>query len=85
MTKQTLLDAAGAAAEATRLLALYGTQRDVYEVTAHIGDSALYEIDLCDTVCLQLPRFGMDGGRYFQVIGITLDVRTERVELTLWG
>ncbi len=85
VTKQTLLNGVGAVAEATRLLTLYGTQRDVYEVTAHIGDPALYEIDLCDTVCLELPRFGMDGGRYFRVIGVTLDVRTERVELTLWG
>lgn len=78
-----LFDAQSAAtAEAERLLALYGVRRDVYRVTVKTQP---YRLELDDQVQLVYPRFGLEGGRVFRVIGLEEIAEVNRVTLELWG
>ncbi|WP_279483404.1 hypothetical protein [Aureimonas sp. SK2] len=81
---QTLLvDKAAAKAEATRRMALYGRQRDRYDVpvpSRYAGD-----LDLGDVVRLRLPRFGMDDGKLFTIVGMREDLGDGVTTLDLWG
>jgi hypothetical protein len=71
--------------QAYRMLALYATPRDILNVTvrARVDDTLL--LDLNDLVEVTYPRFGMDTGKLFRVIGIQADYRIGQLELTLWG
>jgi hypothetical protein len=80
-----LSNEADAAAEASRLLTLYKTRRDMYEVTVRVDASTAALLDLGKVVTLQLPRFGLNSGKLFLITGITTNMRGYRFDLTLWG
>lgn len=73
-------------AEATRLLNLFKVKRDRFEVTLYTnGLSELATIDLGAVVRLTYPRYGLDSGKLFRVLGYQLDAVQNTVSLTLWG
>lgn len=74
-----------AEAEAARLLSIYGTQRDRWEVTARLSPAELAAIDLGTVVTLQVPRYGLGGGVLHRIIGYQLDPERGLAQLTLWG
>lgn len=76
---------ADANTEATRLLTLYKTRRDMYQVTVRVDAALAALLDLGKVVTLQLPRFGMSAGKLFLIIGIQTNLRGYQFELTLWG
>jgi hypothetical protein len=79
----TLLDGSAAAStEASRLLDLYKADRDLFRVRLKTQPFAL---ELADIVGLTYPRFGLDAGKDFRVIGLVEDAAINEVELTLWG
>lgn len=80
-----LTSAADAAAEAARLLALQKSLRGVFDVPVPLAVLAGSSLRMMDTVTLQLPRFGMDGGRNFRLIGIALNLANGTATLSLWG
>lgn len=71
--------------EASRLLTLYKTRRDMYQVTVRVDSSLASILDLGKIVTLQLDRFGMSAGKLFLIIGIRNNLRGYRFDLTLWG
>jgi hypothetical protein len=84
--RNTLLTSASdAATEATRLLTLYKTRRDVYKVTVRLTSAAIQALDLNAVVTLQWDRFGLDAGQLFRVIAGEFDYSRNRAILTLWG
>ncbi len=76
---------ANAAAEATRLLTIYKTRRDIYEVTIRVDSALASVIDLGRIVKLQVDRFGMSAGKKFLIIGLRTNLRGYQFDLTLWG
>jgi len=42
-------------------------------------------VDLGDVVRVVYPRFGLSGGKLFNVHGIQYDARKFEVEMELWG
>ncbi|NQV43529.1 MAG: hypothetical protein HQ501_01395, partial [Rhodospirillales bacterium] len=79
----TLLDgSADASAEASRLLNLYKANRDLFRVRVKTQPFAL---ELADNVRITYPRFGLDAGKAFRIIGLVEDAASNEVELTLWG
>ncbi len=86
MTVDTLLtDAEEAEEEAQRLLAIHSVGRMQFEVSAPADLVARSGVWLGKEVALDLPRFGLAGGRSFRVIGLRLDLGKRRIFLTLWG
>jgi hypothetical protein len=84
LTIETLLtDADDAAAEATRRLALYGTERKVIRVMATREDAE--DAVLNSTGMVKFHGLGFDDGKLMVVIGREDDFQNERVILTLWG
>jgi hypothetical protein len=82
----TLLTAsADAAAEASRLLALYKAPRSLYEVPVDISVLVRNGLKLMDVVGMTLGRFGMDTGKNFRLLGVRLELSRALVTLTLWG
>lgn len=75
-------DEAAARAEAERLLELYGLRRELYRVTVKTQP---YRLDLGEQVQLVYPRFGLQGGRVFRVVGLEERAEINRVTLELWG
>lgn len=85
LRRDTLLDAAAdAEVERDRLAGIYGVRRDRYRVRVQLsGDVAA--VDLGSVVRLQVPRFGLDGGKLMTVTGVVYDARRSILELDLWG
>ncbi len=77
-----MVSTSNAATEATRLQALYGTERDVYKVKLKIQPFAR---DLNDTVEVKFPRYSLDAGKKFRVVGLTENAARNEVDLELWG
>jgi hypothetical protein len=65
------------------MFAMYSVQRDVFRVGLTIEYSS--ELELNDVVRLAVPRFGLDNGKLFRVIGIEEDLARDNAVLTLWG
>ncbi len=83
---QTLLvDAAAAQTEATRRLSLYKAERATVTARLALDSGLLSTLDLGVAVRLTLPRFGMDAGRDFRVIGLQPDYKLRLIDVTLWG
>lgn len=80
-----LVNAADAATECARVLALYKDRRDHLTVKTRVNAGINSAIDLTDTVKVQINRFGYNSGKLFRVIGIQPDYRIGKLELTLWG
>ena len=80
---KTLLDgSADAGTEASRLLDLYKADRDLFRVRVKTQPFAL---ELANTVRLSYPRYGLDAGKDFRVVGLVEDAAINEIELTLWG
>jgi len=75
-------DATEAQTEADRVLAQCGVRRDIYKCT--VSASLTRGIDLGMRVSLTYPRFGMDSGVAFWVLGMTPNYADETTELLLW-
>ena len=71
--------------EAARLLTIYKTRRDMYDVTIRVDAALASLLDLGTTITLQLNRYGMAAGKKFLIIGIRTDMKGYRFGLTLWG
>lgn len=83
--KTNLVLAADATAEAARRLAIYKTQRNVYEVTVRVDETLAGFLDLGKIITLQIDRYGMSAGKKFLIIGIRANMRGYVFDLTLWG
>lgn len=84
ITVDTLLvDQTAAAVEAARLLALYKVRRDRFRVRLRLRYGL--PLALGEVVRLALPRFGLDGGKLFTVLGLSLDFEDGYVEADLYG
>jgi len=73
---------ADARAEALRALALHGPRRDSYELDLA---KARFAPLLGLSVRISYPRFGLDAGRDFVVIGEQQGLLSDRKTLTVWG
>ncbi|NQW12220.1 MAG: hypothetical protein HQ481_20330 [Alphaproteobacteria bacterium] len=81
--RETLLAlSVDAAAEAARQLALFGADRDAFQVRLKTQPFA---IDLGNTITLTYPRYGLEAGRNLVVIGMVEDAAVNEVTLDLWG
>jgi hypothetical protein len=78
-----LLDAADAAAEATRRLAIYGARRDRASIPLVFDEGSA--VDLGDVVAIDHPRFGWAGGKLLQVLGRTDDWQRRMITLDVFG
>lgn len=76
---------AAVTAEAARLLTLYKVKRDRFEARVVADAAMLNLIDLGVVVEITLPRFGLDSGKLFRIIGYQLDPSAGTAALTLWG
>lgn len=77
-----LVDATAASNEASRTLALYGDQRDVYRIRVKTQP---FTIRLNDLIRVTFPRYDLTGGKLFRVISLFEDAAINEVELELWG
>lgn len=77
------ISSADAEAEAARHLALFSVRRDAYRVKAMLDYANAAAIG--SVVSLKAPRFGLDNGQKFIVIGRVDDYENKTVELDLWG
>lgn len=68
--------------EASRLLTIYKTQRDVYRI---LVKTQPYTLKLNDVVKITFNRYNLSSGKLFRVIGIVEDAANNEVELELWG
>lgn len=76
--------AAGAQAEVNRRLALYSPRRDRFEIVVPLTPETLV-LDLGDVVELTHPRYGLEAGEQFVVLGAEPDAKNGRITLNLWG
>lgn len=76
------VDSTAASTEATRLLALYGTQRDIYRIRCKAQP---YTVRLNDIVNVTFPRYDLSSGKKFLVIGMFENAAINEVTLELWG
>ena len=81
-TRTLLHEEAAAQEEAERLFELYRQQRNLYRITVKTQP---FKVELGDQVQVAYPRFGLDGGRVFRVIGLEERAEINRVTLELWG
>jgi len=71
--------------EAARLLDLYKIKRDRFELRVHGNAATLGLIDLGAVVRITMPRFGLNAGKLFRIIGYQLDPVAGTASLTVWG
>ncbi len=77
--------AADANTEAARLLTLYKTRRDRFEVRIYTTTAALNALDLGVVVRMTHARYGLSGGKLFRVIGFKTNLANNSADLTVWG
>lgn len=63
--------------------ALIKAKRDILVCEAYIEGST--SVDIGNVVRITIPRFGLNSGKLYTVIGVELDPRINRIALTLWG
>jgi len=71
-----------ASTEASRLLTIYKTQRDIYRVKVKTQP---YTLKLNDVVKITFPRYDLGSGKLFRIISIFEDAAVNEVEMELWG
>jgi hypothetical protein len=72
----------GAQAEAERLQELYGYDRAMYRFSVK---TALFSLEIGQTVTIVLNRYDLDNGRNFVIVGIHDDADHAETELTVFG
>jgi len=80
-----MVNAGDAATEAARLLTLYKSRRDMLVVRARLDLATADVVRPGAVVRLTWPRYGMNSGKLFTVLGVNSDYQTDSVEYTLWG
>lgn len=80
-----LTTSADATAEVARQSGLNKTRRDIFEVPVHVDVLAGVSLNFMDVISLTMPRFGLDAGKLFRLIGRRIELANSRVILTLWG
>jgi hypothetical protein len=80
-----LASKADASAEASRLLMIYKTRRDIYQLTVRVDAALASALDIGKIVTLRVNRFGMSSGKKFLIIGLRTNLRGYQFDLTLWG
>jgi len=75
---------ADATAEAFRQYQLYNPRRDIFEVTIPISLLPA-AMNFMDVVELLIDRYGMSSGKLFRLIGISYQLKSYQVTLSLWG
>lgn len=86
ITIDTLLTTGPAAdAEAARLLALYKVRRDIFEIPIDLSDFAAHPVGMLDVIGADYPRFQLNTGRLFRVIGFVYENSSNNVTLVTWG
>lgn len=80
-----LVDPTAAAAEALRQLNLQKARRDIFDVTISIDLLPAQPLVFLDVIELTVGRFGLDAGKLFRLIGVTYQLATRQVMLTVWG
>lgn len=80
-----IVSAADAATEVARLLTIYKTRRDVYEVAVRVDPALVGVLDLGKIITMQLPRYDMAAGKKFLIIGLRTNMSGYLYNLTLWG
>ncbi len=80
-------DATDAQTEVDRRLALFKIRRDRYVVSTALTPALIEALELGAIVEIRLPRFGLDAGKLFQVIGLTVSAGGEKpvIEVDVWG
>lgn len=78
----TLTSQQSAENEAERQAIFVNSSRDIYEITC---TNLLLRIQALNTVRVKYPRFGLENGRNFLVIGIVENIRDKETKLILWG
>jgi hypothetical protein len=80
-----LVSAIDAQAEADRQLQLQKKTRGIFDVPLSVSALADKSVSLMSVVRLTLPRFDLDSGKLFRVIGRRLELATNQIILTVWG
>ena len=80
-----LTDESNASSLASHILTLLGSKRDLFRLVARYDVPLASAVDLGDVVEVYHPRFGLTGGKKFNVHGIQYDARKFEIELELWG
>lgn len=80
-----LTSASDAFTEAARQLALYKVRRDIYEITVDSSIFTANNLKFTDLIQVQVPRFGMTGGKLFRLIGIRYELMKNNIVLQVWG
>ena len=73
---------ADAIAVATKWVNLLGTQRRLYTYTVK---PLTLDFEISDLITLTLPRFGLESGVLYRLVGLKEDYTNNKVELSLWG
>lgn len=73
-------------AEAARRLAIYSVRRDRLELTLDMADIDYTSLRIGSVVSLDLSgRYGYDGSNKLLVLGMTVNLATYKITLTIWG
>lgn len=65
-----------------RLVRVYGKKRSVYRF---ITFGVLFKVFVGDTITLKYPRYGLENGADFIIVGISEDAEDEQTTLEVWG
>ncbi len=80
-----LTSASDASTEAARQLALYKVRRDIYEVPVQLEIFTDNSLKFMDVITLDVPRFDLDSGKLFRLIGYRIELQDHKVFLQIWG
>jgi hypothetical protein len=70
---------------AQEFLSTYGSDNEYITCVALEMTPAVLRIDLGDTVTVRLPRFDLEAGKMYRVVGITYQLRERKITFNLWG
>ena len=81
----SLINEADAQAEATRYLSLLSF-RTVFEVTVQLQNPTdVAAVSIGDVISVTYPRYGLDSGRLFVVIGLVYNTSLNEITFRVWG
>jgi hypothetical protein len=65
-----------------RLVNIYQTKRNVYRLTTF---DLLFKVFIGDTIKIKYPRYGLDNGKDFVIVGISEEAEDNQTILEVWG
>jgi len=69
---------------AAGFFARFGVRRDYWTLAVQMSDANL-AVELCDTVQIKLPRYGLDAGKFMRVISQQIDCDRREITFGVWG